>query len=56
MVGGRISGGMLFIDSVVLHVDPVIYTIALEEAKGKEGLLHWVVHHIAPFIKFKVYV
>ena len=34
MVGSRVSGGALFIDPVVLHIDPVINYITFKEAKG----------------------
>ena len=56
MVGVRVCGGTLFIDPVMLNIDPIIDYIAFEKAKGKEGFLHRVVHHIASFIKSKVYV
>ena len=56
MVGVRVCGGALFIDSVMLDIDPIVDYIAFEKAKGKKGFLHWVVHHIASFIKSKVYV
>ena len=56
MIGVRVCGGTLFIDPVMLHIDPVIDYIAFEEAKGKEGFLHWVVHHVASFIESEVYV
>ena len=56
MIGVRVCGGTMFIDPVVLHIDPIVDYIAFKEAQGKEGLLHWIVHHVASFIKFKVYV
>ena len=34
MVGGRVSGGMLFIDPIMLLVNPVVNYITFEEAKG----------------------
>ena len=56
MIGVRVCGGTMFIDPVVLHIDPIVDYIAFKEAQGKEGLLHWIVHHVASFIEFKVYV
>ena len=56
MVGVRVCGGALLIDPVMLDINPVIDYIAFEKAKGKEGLLHQVVHHIASFIESKIYV
>ena len=56
MVGVRVCGGMLFIDPVMLDIDPIIDYIAFEKAKGKEGLLNQVVHHITSFIESQVYV
>ena len=46
----------MFIDPVMLNIDPIIDYIAFEKAKGKEGLLHWVIHHVTSFIECKVYV
>ena len=56
MIGVRVCGGTLFIDSVVLHIDPVVNYIAFKKAKGKEGFLHWIIYHVTSFIKSKVYV
>ena len=56
MVGVRVCGGALFIDPVMLDINPVVDYIAFEKAKGKEGFLHWVVHHVASFIESEVYV
>ena len=56
MIGVRVCGGTLFIDPVMLHVDPIIDYITFKEAKGKEGLFHWIVHHVTSFIESEVYV
>ena len=56
MVGVRVCGGALFIDSVMLDINPIVDYVAFEKAKGKEGLLHWVVHHVTSFIESEVYV
>ena len=56
MVGVRVCGGVLFINSVVLDIDPIINYITFKKAKGKKGLLHWIIHHNASFIESKVYV
>ena len=34
MVGGRVGGGMLFIDPVVLHVDPIVNYITFKESNS----------------------
>jgi hypothetical protein len=47
---------MLFINLVMLYNNPIIDYIAFKEAKGKEGLLHWVVYHVTSFIESKIYV
>jgi hypothetical protein len=56
MVGVRVCGSALFIDLVVLDINPIIDYIAFEKAKGKEGFLHRVVHHVTSFIESEVYV
>ena len=56
VVGIGVCGGAFLVDPVVLDVDPIIDYVTFEKAKGKEGLLHWVVHHVASFIKSEVYV
>ena len=56
MVGVRVCGDMLFINLVMLYINPIIDYIAFKEAKGKEGLLHWVVYHVTSFIESKIYV
>ena len=56
MVGVRVCGGVLFIDPVMLDINPVVDYIAFEKAEGKEGFLHQVVHHIASFIESEIYV
>ena len=40
----------------MLDIDPVIDYVAFEKAKGKEGFLHRVVHHVTSFIESEVYV
>ena len=56
MIGVRVCGGALFIDPVMLDINPIVDYIAFEKAKGKEGFLHGVVHHIASFVESEVYV
>ena len=56
MVGVRVCGGTLFIDPVVLDIDPIVDYVSFEKAKGKKGLLHRVVHHVTSFVESKVYV
>jgi hypothetical protein len=56
VVGVRVRGGTLFIDPVMLNINPIVNYVAFEEAKGKEGFLHRVIHHVASFIESKVYV
>ena len=56
MVGVRVCGGTLFIDPVMLDINPIVDYITFEKAKSKEGFLHWVVHHVTSFIESKVYV
>ena len=50
VIGVGVCGGAFLVDPVVLDIDPIVDYIAFEEAKGKEGFLHRVVHHIASFI------
>ena len=56
MVGVRVCGSTLFIDPVVLDINSIVNYITFEKAKGKEGLLHWVIHHVTSFIEPEVYV
>ena len=34
VVGGRVSEGALFIDSIMLYINPIVDYVAFEEAKG----------------------
>ena len=56
MVGIGVCGGTFLVNPIVLDINPIINYVAFEEAEGKEGFLHWVIHHVASFIKSKVYV
>jgi hypothetical protein len=50
VIGVGVCGGAFLVDPIVLDINPVVYYVAFEEAKGKEGFLHRVVHHVASFI------
>ena len=56
MVSVGVCGGTLLVDPIVLDINPIVNYVAFEKAKGKEGLLHQVIHHVASFVKSKVYV
>ena len=56
MVGVRVCGGALFIDPVMLDINPIVDYLTFEKAKDKEGFLHQVIHHVASFIESEVYV
>ena len=56
VIGIGVCGGAFLVDPIVLDIDPIIDYIAFKKAKGKEGLLHRVVHHVASFIESEVYV
>ena len=46
VVGIGVCGGTFLVDPVVLDIDPIIDYVTFEKAKGKEGFLHRVVHHV----------
>ena len=56
MVSIGVCGGALLIDPIVLDIDPIIGYVTFEKAKGKEGFLHRVIHHVTSFVKSEVYI
>ena len=56
VIGIGVCGGAFLVDPIVLDIDPVVDYVAFKKAKGKEGLFHRVIHHVASFIKSEVYI